>query len=171
MCDPADMTESLVVGRVMAVLTGDQSRRYLPAVRLDNHTSHKRFQVEMNLHDRYVAVNLPSGQYRLSHVQIGEGPFMSMADVSMIFVVDVPVSTYVGTWRLGVKSPYYGRMIVVSVFADQAEAVRVQDFLADEYPALGGCPVLETLLQAAQLEIRLYEVMPYPRYPRDFRRH
>ncbi|MBL8037941.1 MAG: hypothetical protein JNN16_10615 [Nitrospira sp.] len=68
-------------------------------------------------------------------------------------------------------SPYYGRMIVVSVFADQAEAVRVQDFLADEYPALDGRPVLETLLQAAQLEIRLYEVMPYPRYPRDFRRH
>jgi len=104
-------------------------------------------------------------------VQISEGPFMSMADVSMAFSVDAGAITYVGTWRFEVDSSRYGRMVVASVIADQAEAAGVWDFLDDRYPTFDGRSMVETLPQPAQMEARLYEVMPYPRYPRYFRRH
>ena len=58
-----------------------------------------------------------------------------------------------------------------SVIADQAEAAGVWDFLDDRYPTFDGRSMVETLPQPAQMEARLYEVMPYPRYPRYFRRH
>lgn len=173
MIDPYEVTESLVVGRVVTVLTGDRSRKYRPTIRfmeLEDHASHKRFQVELNSHDQYFAVNLPSGQYRLTRVQIAEGPFMSIADVSMTLVVHAAGITYVGTWRFGVDSPHYGRLIVVSMFADQAETAQTQNFLDDHYPTLKGSLMIEALPQPAQMEARLYEVMPYPRYPRYFRR-
>jgi hypothetical protein len=171
---PHKVTENLVVGRVVTVLTGDRSRRYSPAVRsfeLEEQASHQRFQVEINSHDRYFVLNLPLGQYRLTRVQIAEGPFMSMADVSMTFSVDATVMTYVGTWRFGVDSPRYGRMIVASLFADQVERAQARDFLHDQYPMLKESSMVETLPQPTQIEARLYEIMPYPRYPRSFRRH
>jgi hypothetical protein len=172
--DPTDVTGSLVVGRVVTVSTGDRSRRYLPAVQhfeLEDHVSHQRFQVEINSHDRYFVLNLPPGQYRLTRVLISEGPFMSMADLSMTFPVDATAMTYVGTWKIGVDSPRYGRMIVASLFADQVESAQARDFLHDQYPTLKGSSMVETLPQPTQIETRLYEVMPYPRYPRYFRRH
>ena len=172
--DPQDVTEGLVIGRVVADLTGDRSRRFSPAVRfveIEDQASHKRFQVEINSPDRYFAAHLPSGQYRLTRVQISEGPFMSMADVSITFPVDATVITYVGTWRFGVDSPRYGRMIVVSVVADQAGTVQAQDFLDGRYPKLKGSAMVEILPQPTEIKARLYEVMPYPRYPRYFRRH
>lgn len=172
--DPNEVTGSLAVGRVVTVLTGDRSRRFLPAVRfleVEDQASHKRFQVEINSPDRYFAANLPPGQYRLIRVQITEGPFMSMADVSMTFPVDATAITHVGTWRFGVESPRYGRMLRVSVVADQAEMEKAQDFLHAQYPLLEGSSMVETLPQPISIEARLYEVMPYPRYPRYFRRH
>ncbi|MDH4154044.1 MAG: hypothetical protein OEV01_09705 [Nitrospira sp.] len=171
---PHEVTENLVVGRVVTVLTGDRSRRYLPAVQhfeLEDQASHQRFQVEINSHDRYFVLNLPPGQYRLTRVLISEGPFMSMADLSMTFPVDATAMTYVGTWKIGVDSPRYGRMIVASLFADQVESAQARDFLHDQYPTLKGSSMVETLPQPTQIETRLYEVMPYPRYPRYFRRH
>lgn len=172
--DPQDVTEGLVIGRVVTVLTGDRSRRFSPAVRfveIEDQASHKRFQVEINSPDRHFAAHLPSGQYRLTRVQITEGPFMSMADVAMTFPVDATVITYVGTWRFGIDSPRYGRMIMVSVVADQAETVQAQDFLDGRYPMFKGSSMAETLPQPTQIEARLYEIMPYPRYSRYFRRH
>ena len=109
--DPQDVPGGLVVGRVTTTLTGDRSRRFSPAVRfieVEDEASRKRFQVEINSRDRYFAVNLPSGHYRLTRVQITEGPFMSMADVSVTFQLDATAMTYVGTWRFGVDSPGYG---------------------------------------------------------------
>jgi hypothetical protein len=172
--DPQDVTEGLVIGRVVTVLNGDRSRRFSPAVRfveVEDQASHKQFQVEINSPDRHFAAHLPSGQYRLTRVQITEGPFMSMADVTMTFPVDATAITYVGTWRFGVDSPRYGRMMVVSVVADQAETVQAQDFLDGRYPMFKGSSMAETLPQPIQIEARLYEIMPYPRYPRYFRRY
>lgn len=174
MVDPHAVTESLVVGRVVTVLTGDRSRKYRPAVRfmeLEDQASHKRFQVEINSHDQYFAVNLPSGQYRLTRVQISEGPFMSMADLSMAFPVDATATTYVGSWKLGVDSPRYGRMIVASASSDQVETAKARDFIDSQYPMFKGSSLIEALPQPAQMEARLYEIMPYPRYPKYFRRH
>ena len=172
--NPDQVTGSLVVGRVLTVLTGETSRRYPPGVRffeLEEQTSQKRFQVEVKSRDQYFAVDLSPAEYRLNRVQISEGPFVSMDDVSMAFSVDAGAITYVGTWRFEVDSPRYGRMVVASVIADQAEAAGVWDFLDDRYPTFDGRSMVETLPQPAQMEARLYEVMPYPRYPRYFRRH
>ncbi len=172
--NPDQVRGSLVVGRIVTVLTGETSRRYPPEVRtfeLEDQASQKRFQVEVKSHDKYFAVDLPSGDYRLKRVQISEGPFMSMADLFMDFSVDADAITYVGTWRFGVDSPRYGRMVVASVSADQAEAAEVREFLNSQYPGFHKNSMMESLPQPSQVEARLYEVMPYPRYPRYFRRH
>ncbi len=89
----------------------------------------------------------------------------------MTFPVGATAITYVGTWRFGIDSPGYGRMIVVSVVADQAEITQAREFLDGRYPMLKGSSMAETLPLPARVEARLYEVMPYPRYPRYFRRH
>lgn len=174
LADSAQVGDSLVVGRVMTFLIGERSRRYLPEMRFiefENQDSHARFQVEIDSSDETVALNLPSGSYRLTRVQISEGPFLSMADWPIAFTVDADVVTHVGTWRFGVDSPRYGRMVVASVVVDQAETVGIRDFLRERYPELQGRPFVERLPQPLQAEARLYEVMPYPRYPRMFRRH
>ena len=138
---------------------------------LEDQDSHQRFQVKIESPDQYFASDLPSGKYRLIRVQISEGPFLSMANLEMTFSVKAGVITRVGTWRFGVDSPRYGRMVVASVVGDQAEAAQVRDFLDGRYPTFDGRTMIEALPQPAQLEARLYEVMPYPRYPRYFRRH
>jgi hypothetical protein len=172
--DPTEMTGSLVVGRVVTALTGETSRRYPPEVRffeLEDQASQRRFQVEIESADKYFTIDVPPGRYRLTRVQISEGPFRSMADLSMTFLVEAGAIMYVGTWRFGVESPRYGRMIHAAVIADQTEAIRARDFLNDYYPTFDGRSIVEMLPQPAQMEARLYEVMPYPRYPRYFRRH
>lgn len=81
------VTGSLVVGRVLTVLTGETSRRYPPEVRffeLEDQTSQKRFHVEVKSRDHYFAVDLQPGTYRINRVQINEGPFMSMADLARL---------------------------------------------------------------------------------------
>ena len=172
--DPAEVTNGLVVGRVLTFLTGERSRRYLPEMRfleLEDQDSRKRFQVEIDSPDQNFAISLPHGRYRLTRVQVSEGPFLSMAELSMAFTVDASAVTHVGTWRFGVDSPRYGRKVVASVVLDQRETPGIGDFLNDRYPDLQGRPIVEILPQPSQAEARLYEVMPYPRYPRMFRRH
>lgn len=174
MVAPTDVTNGLVVGRVVTFLTGDRARRYLPEMRfleLEHQESHKRFQVEVDSPDQAISLSLPPGRYRIIRIQVSEGPFLSMADLSMTFTVDATSVTYVGTWRFGVDSPRYGRMVVASVVVDQGEAARTLDFVTERYPDFKGRPILERFPQPLQAEARLYEVMPYPRYPRMFRRH
>lgn len=172
--DSGEVTNGLTVGRILTFLTGERSRRYLPEMRfleLEDLDSRKRFQVEIDSPDQHFAIRLPPGRYRLIRVQVREGPFLSMADLDMRFAVDSGAITYVGTWRFGVDSPRYGRMVVASVVADQTEIAGIRDFLIDRFPDLRGRPMVEILPQPPQVEARLYEVMPYPRYPRMFRRH
>jgi len=89
----------------------------------------------------------------------------------MTFSIDPGVITHVGTWRFGVDSPRYGRKVMASVSADQEETARVRDFLNNRYPNVQENSMVEHLPQPSHVEARLYEVMPYPRYPRYFRRH
>jgi len=89
----------------------------------------------------------------------------------MVFRVGAGVITHVGTWRFGIDSPRYGRMLVASVIADQEETARVHDFLDEQYPTFDRRVIVEMLPQPSRMEARLFEVMPYPRYPRIFRRH
>ena len=127
--------------------------------------------MEVKSRDHYFAVDLSPGEYRLNRVQISEGPFMATADLVATFFIDSGTITYVGTWRFGVDSPRYGRKIVTSMTTDLEETARVRDFLNDQYPSFHEHSMVERLPQPSQTEARLYEVMPYPRYPRYFRRH
>jgi len=164
----------LVMGRVVTVITGETSRMYGPAVRffeVEEEWTHKRFMVEIKSEDRHFAITLPPGEYRLDRVQISEGPFLSMADMNMSFSVKQDSVTYLGTWRFGVDSPKYGRMVVLSMVMDADDRSQAESFLVQEYPSFEGTPVTSALPEPSTMETRLYEVMPYPRYPSYFRRH
>ena len=169
--DQDQVAGSLVVGRVITVLTGERSRRYVPQMRfleLENQDSQQRFQVGIESRDQRFAIDLPAGNYRLNRAQISEGPFMSMADLDMTFSVEAGVINHVGTWRFGVDSPRYGRNVIVSMIPEERALVRT--FLKEQYPALNEHSMVERLPQPSQVEARLYEVMPYPRVSRYFRR-
>jgi len=96
---------------------------------------------------------------------------MSMAEMNSSFSVKKDSLTYVGTWRIGVESPKYGRMVVLSMVMDEVDRTQAEAYLAKQYPALEGFPVIAVLPEPSTMEGRLYEVMPYPRYPSYFRRH
>lgn len=172
--DDSDMPGQIVVGRTMVMITGETSRRYEPRVRfieIENRQTNQRFTIDIDAQDTHFALPLPSGDYQINRVQISEGPFMSMADVASSFSLGIEPVTYVGTWRFGVDSPRYGRMVAVSLVLEEDAQPGIRGFLGEQYPELLNQPMADVLPQPAQLEARLYEVMPYPRYPRYFRRH
>lgn len=165
---------NLVVGRASTVLTGERSRRYAPQLRffeLESLDSSQRYQIEIQAVDLPFAIDLPPGRYQLTRIQISEGPFISMADVGMKFSVGSGTLTHVGAWRFGIDSPQYGRILTVSTTIDEEETTRVREFLAHHYSPLNTHLIVESVPQPSLIEARLYEVMPYPRYPRYFRRH
>ena len=169
-----EASASVVFGRAVTVLTGKTTRWYGPAVRffeLANRHTNERFRVELRSDDKLFVLQLPVGEYVLSRVQISEGPFMSMADFQSTFQVAADQVTYLGTWRFGVDTPRYGRMVVVSAVQEQEDQAQAERQLMARYPDLEGRPIAMVLPIPASAESRLYEVMPYPRYSRYFRRH
>lgn len=164
----------LLVVRMVAVITGDRARRFEPEVRqveMIHGATGERFNVTVEGKDEVVAVFLPPGQYSINRVQINEGPFLSMAQLSSSLAVEVSPVVFGGTWRFGVDSSRYGRMVLLSmVFEDEARE-RAERKIREEYPTLASEPMTAVLPYPAEGETRLYEVMPYPRYPRYFRRH
>lgn len=58
----------------------------------------------------------------------------------------------------------------MSVVADPEETAGIQDFLDEQYPMFDRRAIVNILPQPSRVEARLFEVMPYPRYPRMFRR-
>lgn len=172
--ESADGATTLVVGRVTTLLTGERKRIYEPALRtfeLENHQTHERFRVDVQSDDEQFTLSLPPGKYALNRIQISEGPFMSMAQLSASFDVEQGAITYVGTWRFGVDSPRYGRMVVLSMVIDQEDRAQAEQTIKEKYPAHEIHPIVTVVLDPAESEARLYEVMPYPRYPRYFQRH
>ncbi len=165
---------NVAVGRALAVLTGERSRIYEPAVRsfeIQNAKTKERFTVEIQSDDERFILPLAPGDYELIRVQINEGPFLSMADLASTFSVGQEPVTYVGTWRFGVDSPKYGRMVSVSIVNDEADRAEALHTLALNDPSLNVNAVPTALPAPAEVQARLYEVMPYPRVPRYFRRH
>lgn len=165
---------SIAVGRVAAVITGETKRMYEPAVRsfeLVNRQTGERFQVQIQSDDQQFAVALPPGEYDLSRVQIHEGPFMSMAQLSTSFALPEQTVTYLGTWRFGVDSPRYGRMVVLSIVGDEQGRKEAVGLVKEVFPARDSESMVTALPVPAESESRLYEVMSYPRIPRYFQRH
>jgi hypothetical protein len=165
---------NVAVGRIVAVLTGERSRIYEPAVKsfeVQNRQTKERFSVEIESDDEHFIVPLAPGDYELIRVQINEGPFLSMAELGSVFSVGHDPVTYVGTWRFGVDSPKYGRMVSVSIINNDEDRVQVLHTLVVSDPSVDVEAVATALPNPAEVQTRLYEVMPYPRVPRYFRRH
>src|SRR6476660_1696500 len=165
---------NVAVGRALAVLTGERSRIYEPAVRsfeIQNAKTKERFTVEIQSDDERFILPLAPGEYELIRVQINEGPFLSMAELASTFSVGRDPVTYLGTWRFGVDSPKYGRMVSVAMISDEEDRAEVLETLTLNNPSLDGAVVATVLPAPTQVQARLYEVMPYPRIPRYFRRH
>jgi hypothetical protein len=158
----------------VAVLTGERRRIYEPAVRsfeIQNRRTGERFTVEIQSDDELFILPLAPGDYELIRVQISEGPFLSMAQLTALFSVGPDPITYLGTWRFGVDSPKYGRMVSISMVNDEEDRTQAVQSLGLRYPSLDHAVVATVLPDPSEVHTRLFEVMPYPRYPRYFRRH
>jgi hypothetical protein len=165
---------NVAVGRVVAVLTGERSRIYEPAVRsfeVQNRQTSERFMVQLEPNNERFIVTLAPGDYELTRVQINEGPFLSMAELASTFSLGRNPVTYLGTWRFGVDSPKYGRMVSVSMIKDEEDRAEVLHTLALRDPSFDLNTMTTALPAPTEMQARLYEVMPYPRVPRYFRRH
>lgn len=172
--DQARVPGNVTIGRVLAVNIGERTRRYPPEVRafeVEDRRTNERFTIRIDAGDRQFVIPLTSGDYLLRRVQVTEGPFMSMAELAIPFSVGKGPVSYVGTWRFGVGSPGYGRMVSVSIVFDQQDMIQTLDFFHREYPNLAHQPVEEMRGEPPLAAVRLFEVMPYPRIHRYFRRH
>ena len=169
-----DVSGTLVVGRVVTNITGEVQRIYAPELRsfeVINTENQERFKVDVQSADEYFSLSLPPGNYELSRVQISEGPFLSMAQLSAGFALKPNVMTFLGTWHFGVDSPKYGRQVVVSMAYDEQDHERAQQFVKDTYPTVNARSPVMLVPEPSHEEARLYEVMPYPRILGYFRRH
>ena len=170
----ADVSGTLVVGRVVTIITGESQRIYAPELRsfeVINTESQERFRVDVQSADEYFSLSLPPGHYDLSRVQISEGPFLSMAQLSASFALKPDVMTFLGTWHFGVDSPKYGRQVVVSMTHDVQDQERARQFVKNTYPTFNARSPVMLVPEPAHEEARLFEVMPYPRILGYFRRH
>jgi hypothetical protein len=169
-----DISGTLVVGRVVTIITGGSQRVFPPALRsfeVINTDSDERFKVDVKSGDEYFSLSLPPGHYKINRVQISEGPFLSMAQLTVGFVLKPDAITFLGTWRFGVDSPKYGRHVMVSIIHDEHDQERAQQFVNDTYPTFQSKTMVTLIPEPSQEQVRLFEVMPYPNYPRYFRRH
>jgi len=165
---------SVVFGRAVTVLLDRSTRRYIPKIgffEFVNKATQERVRVDLRSDDKLFVLPLPAGEYALSRVQIGEGPFRSMADFEVTFEIGAKQTAYLGTWRFGIDSPRYERMMIVSAVEDQESREEAERQVLDRYPGLAGRPIAILLPTPVSSEARLHEVMPYPYYPRYFRRH
>jgi hypothetical protein len=140
-------------------------------IELEDQGTSQRYQIEIDSDNEYFTIDLSPGQYRLTWIQISEGAFRSMADIAVTFSVASGVVTYVGTWRFAVESPRYERMVGLAVNTDTQGTAATRDFLVSRYPSINEQRFITHIPEPSRTEARLYEVMPYPRYPRYFRRH
>ncbi|HSQ92509.1 MAG TPA: hypothetical protein VLM19_10110 [Nitrospiraceae bacterium] len=169
-----DVSGTLVVGRVVTTITGQSQRVYPPELRsfeVINTESEKSYKILVKSEDEYFSFSLPPGHYKINRVQISEGPFLSMAQLTGSFVIEPDVVTFLGTWRFGVDSPKYGRQVMVSIIHGEQDHQRAQQFVKDSYPTLDARPMVILIPEPSHEQVRLFEVMPYPNYARYFRRH
>lgn len=170
----ADVSETVVVGRVVTTITGESQRVYPPELRsfeVINTQCERSYKIYVKSEDEYFSLSLPPGHYKINRVQISEGPFLSMAQLSGNFVLEPDVMTFLGTWRFGVDSPKYGRQVMVSMIHDEQDQKRAKQFVKDSYPTFDARPMVIQIPEPSHEEPRLYEVMPYPRISGYFRRH
>ncbi len=171
---PEDGRMVLVAGRAIAVITGERARKYEPEVRrveLLQRQAGVRYSVMIGGDNQTFAFFLPIGEYEVTRVQINEGPFLSIAQLASSFSIGGESIAYLGTWRFGVDSPRYGRMVLVSMVADDELRPLIEETIRAQYPAFASESLTTVVPFPAETVTRLYEVLPYPRYPKYFQRH
>ena len=164
----------LLLGRAVTVLTGDRARKFGPTLReieLIEQRHGTRYRITVGGADTLFAVFLPPGRYDVNRVQINEGPFLSVAQTPLSIALNEGPLVFSGTWRFGVDSPKYGREVLLSVSTDEESRTLLQDKVRAEYPTLADSPLITVLPVPTEMQARLFEVAPYPRVPRYFRRH
>jgi len=164
----------LLVVRVVTVITGERARRFEPTVReveLAEHDAGTRYRISVGGNDTLVAVFLPPGRYDMTRVEINEGPFLSIAQPAISLSLDEGPVIFGGTWRFGVDSPRYGRMVLMSMQMDEESRSLFERKIRVDYPTLTSSPITPVLPLPTEFQTRLYEVAPYPRVSRYFRRH
>ena len=155
--------QPVAFGKVQAFLTGPTNRWYLPQVRffeLKNLTTKQRFRVDLKSADSPFFLSLPAGEYELARVQINEGAFRSMAQLSPTFQVSDGGLNYLGNWELKIHPPTYLRLIDISVESDLEDA---KAEVLSIHPDLAGLPIVAQLPTPRESETRLVEMSPYPR--------
>ena len=154
---------SVAFGHITVVLGGTSHRWYEPEVQfieVYNATIDKRFRVDIESDDSLFAVPLPEGDYHLTRVQIGEGGFRGMAELTASFHLDSDVVNYLGRWTLTVGSPFYDRDLMLTVSSEMVKAVaQVHMF----YPNVSPRVITTNLAEPPETQARLFEVTPYPR--------
>ncbi|GKS57410.1 hypothetical protein YTPLAS18_09370 [Nitrospira sp.] len=166
--------ESLVAARVITVLLERPGRMYDPSLiffELQHEATGERFRVDVENADKVVVFQVPPGSYQVTRVQIGEGPFRSMANLALEFQVEGGRPVYLGTWRIGVESPRSDRKVLISTVNGSPEQDKDLGVVMTEYPEVTAQDFRVAALTPPETEARLYEVMPYPRYQPYFRRH
>jgi hypothetical protein len=171
---PTEEATSLVIGRITTIITGETRRIYDPALRffeLVNRQTQERFRVDVQSDDQQFVLSLPPEVYELNRVQINEGSFMSLAQLSASFALERGAIAYLETWRFGVDSPKYGRMVLLSMTVNERDRALAEQVIKQGYPEHEIEAVVTVLPDPAESEARLYKVTPYPRIPRYVQRH
>jgi hypothetical protein len=164
----------LLIARVVTVITGERARKFEPAVReveLAEQDAGTRYRITVGGNDTLFAVFLPAGRYDMTRVEINEGPFLSIAQPAVSVSLEGGPVIYGGMWRFGVDSPRYGRMVLMSMQMDEESRALFERKIQVDYPTLTSSPITTVLPLPTEFQTRLYEVAPYPRVSRYFRRH
>ncbi len=154
---------SVAFGRVKVLLTGPTARWYLPEIRfieLHNHTIDARFRLDIESDESMFAFSLPEGDYQITRVQIREGGFRGMAELTTSFHIDSEKVNYLGTWTFVVAPPYYDRGLVMTVSSDMIETL-AEAYVT--YKDLQSRSIITNLAHPEKFETRLFEITPYPR--------
>ena len=112
-------------------------------------------------------MKLSPGQYEVSRIQIGEGPFQSEAYLNLNFDVYADKTVYLGIWRMQVDSPKTVRMLQLDVLDERPD----WDLLVALHPELDEKALAVSLPQPMANQTRLFAVAPaQPRAKYFYRR-
>lgn len=162
--------EALIFGRIETVVTGPTMRIFKPAVRffeIQNKDTGERFRVDVESADATFVFNLPPGKYELTRLQIMEGAFRSMAQITSEFHVSAAAVNYLGNWQVHVASPTFFRPISIEILNDLVEDSASLHATQTKIPDL---PIRFEALTPVKADARLFHGYPYPRF-KYFNRH
>lgn len=154
---------AVAFGRIKVISSGSMKRWYDPEVRfieLRDQSNDRRFQLEIESAQSLFAFSLPEGKYQITRVQIREGGFRGMAELSASFTIAPEKVNYLGTWTFTVAAPYYDRDIILTVSSELIQTLAETQMT---FPQFTSRSMVNNLAQPMKVRSRLFEISPYPR--------